>query len=305
MFSIGRRLGVCGWALILLAILASAHAMAEEERWVVLETPHFAVHHRAGHEELAKRAGSDAEAALSRIAPRLWGYPTGRIPVYVYHNRREFIRDTGFPGSKLVVGVAYSQGGLMRVDGSQYFASLPPVIAHELVHLLIDRRMGDRVLAVPLWLNEGLAEMLSGSDRFTSRAVLDQAVSSGGLLPFSTLTEQFPEGRLAELAYCQSRAFVEHLSQRGEALLRALDLMASGTSTDEAFAQAFGSSLADLELAWRRSLAARRGVDWFAVADTLGVALFLLGGLYLAYRGIVRRRRRIIEEWEAEEEANL
>jgi len=288
-------------ALLFMELLFGADASAAERPWSRMETPHFAVYYPPGHEDLAERAGADAEAALRRIAPRLWGYPTGRIPIYVYYNRREFIRDTGFPGSKLVVGVAYSQGGLMRVDGSQYFATLPPVIAHELVHLLIDRRTGDRASAVPLWLNEGLAEMLSGSDRFTSWAVLQQAASSGGLLPFSTLTEQFPEGRLGELAYCQSRAFVEHLSRRGGALVTAVDLIASGASADEAFARSFGSSIADLELEWRRSLAVRRGVDWFALADTLGVALILLGGLYLAYRGVLRRKRRIMEEWEAEE----
>ncbi|MGQ9523932.1 MAG: peptidase MA family metallohydrolase [Armatimonadota bacterium] len=288
-------------AAVLIVLLARVPAYSDEGQWAVLETSHFAVYYRPGHEDLAKRAGGDAEAALARTAPRLWGYPSERIPVYVYHNRREFIRDTGLPGSKLVVGVAYSRRGLMRVDGSQYFASLPPVIAHELVHVLIDRRMGSRVYGVPLWLNEGLAEMLSGADRFTSRMVLNQAASTGGLLTFSSLAEQFPDGPLGELAYCQSRAFVEYLSQRGNALLAALDRIAAGSSADEAFARSFGATIGDLELAWRRTLTARRGVDWFSIADTVGVALLLLAGLYLAYKGIQRRRRRIIEEWEAEE----
>lgn len=289
--------------VLLLAIICAAAAAPSGavDLWRGMETPHFAVYYRPGQQALAERAAADAESALAKIAPRLWGYPKGRIPVYVYHNRKEFIADTGIPGRELVVGVAYSAGELMRIDGSRYFAEISPVIAHELTHILLYKRMGSRILSVPVWLNEGLAVMLSGTAELPSALILQQAASTGSLLSMKSLQSSFPSGSLSDLAYAQSRSFVEYLSEQPSKLLRTLDAIAEGSSPEEAFRKVYGKSIEELELAWRQSLAAKRGLDWLGLAGTIGVGVLMLFGLYMAYRGVLLRKRRIIEEWEEEQ----
>ncbi|MGC8834360.1 MAG: peptidase MA family metallohydrolase [Armatimonadota bacterium] len=289
------------FALLMIICAAAAAPSSAAGLWLSKETSHFTVYYRPGQQALAERTAADAESALAKIAPKLWGYPKDRIPVYVYHNRREFIADTGIPGRELVVGVAYSAGELMRIDGSRYFAEISPVIAHELTHILLYKRIGSRISSVPVWLNEGLAVMLSGTAELPSALILQQAASTGSLLSMKSLQDSFPSGSLTDLAYAQSLSFVEYLSRQPGKPLHTLDAIAEGSSSEEAFRKIYGKSIEELEFAWRQSLAAKHGWDWLGLAGTIGVGVLMLFGLYLAYRGVLLRKRRIIEEWEEEE----
>lgn len=284
--------------LLLVLAIASGRSASSASPWLTLTTSHFLVRYHPGDLTPAQRVADSAKDALARIAPKLWGSPSNRIPIFVYTNRPEFARDTRTAPADLVVGVAYGQTDTIRVDASQAFERIPPIVAHELVHILISQRMGSRVDRVPRWLNEGLAESLSGSSGLRSAELLRQASYTGDFIPFEQLTYAMPTGARGALAYAQSRAFVQFLGQSDPSskLMRALlDRIRAGTTADAAFRAVYGDSLKDLEARWQRSLSPR-GWSVFDILNTFGVALAFLVALYLAYRGIVRRKRRIILE---------
>lgn len=135
------------------------------------------------------------------------------------------------------------------------------VIYHEYVHLLVDNTSGN----VPAWFNEGLAEYYSAfvieEDRKVHLGELIPyhllALREGKLYPLRTLfavdhySPEYNEGSKRGMFYAESWALVHYLilannGQRLPQLAKFLQL-ATKTTIDDAFAQAFQTDIATLE----------------------------------------------------------
>lgn len=219
----------------------------------------------------------------------------------VYPRYIDFVTDTGADKEDWIVGFASSQG-YIAMDGSGYLMASDRLLAHEIVHLLLFRRLKNHLPKMPLWLNEGLAEVLSGEVPDTDSQLV-QASYLGRLVPFEALEKNFPRGEEGSLAYAQSRSFVAFLRKvyGDQALQKVISLIAQGKPFSVAFSQSFGVPLAVLEERWRERLL--RPPWWWtpAFADTL-ILVLMFGGLILAYKSLLYRRKHLLEEeGEAEE----
>jgi hypothetical protein len=93
---------------------------------------------------------------------------------------------------------------------------LGTVLAHEVVHVLLDQYAGHFGPTVPRWLHEGLAQHLSGDTYLGSREedLLYPAVT-GRLLRLRDLEADFPaDPTLRQQAYAQSFSLVSYLVRR-------------------------------------------------------------------------------------------
>jgi tetratricopeptide (TPR) repeat protein len=140
-------------------------------------------------------------------------------------------------------------------------------ICHELVHMVLSRKTGDRA---PVWLQEGSAKLLERSWRqhdaglhmdAGSRGLLADAHAHGKLLTFEQMhpsIAMLPSEDDAALAFAQVSTFMQRfLQNQGEAAFRdALERVNKGIDAREALATAAKLPFAKLESDWKASLPA-------------------------------------------------
>jgi hypothetical protein len=185
---------------------------------------------------------------------------------------------------------------------------VPTVLLHEFCHLFFARATAGAEVEPPKWLDEGMATWLSGdwdlglAYRGDHERILLDATAAGTLIPFRRLDARFPSGPFFQLAYAQSRSFVEWLAARDEerALRRFLELLDRDLDPEPAFAQAFGLSMEDAEKGWKRGLG-RGGPLRFLPS---GRSLFAFGSVLAAVLVLVRwvRVRRQLHRMKDESE---
>lgn len=147
------------------------------------------------------------EEAYVELGSELAYYPDVRVPVLIY-SRRDFSVVTNSPdwaGAVYDGKIRLPIGGLPQMN-DQLEAVLYHEYAHVLVHFLTNRN-------VPVWLNEGLAE-LAGRRKFSPPLTqLQKAVEHNRLIDWDELAKPFtgfPEDK-ALLAYEQSYSLVRFL----------------------------------------------------------------------------------------------
>jgi hypothetical protein len=119
-------------------------------------------------------------------------------------------------------------------------AALRRVLYHEFTHALLF----SLAPGCPFWLNEGLAQYLSG----------EQAVSAAQMIPLGLLAKGFPrDARLAYAAYMESLQAVQDLVEEyGMARLRRLLAgLGAGGDMETAFAAAYGQPFSRWAAQWR------------------------------------------------------
>jgi hypothetical protein len=244
--------------------------------------------------DVAGRLGFDVEG------------PAEVVLVVGHERMREVVR--GDPPA-WAVGVALGSRGLIviRVDLLRrgFGGGLGPVLRHEWVHLAWGRRAGARSRDLPLWLEEGVAEVIGGGVSIEAGLALDRAIAFGNLLAFDAIAGRFPADEAsAGLAYRQSRAWVAHFVERqGWPVLAAvLDDLATGAergadALDRSLRRRTGSGLGEWHASWQQAAEATAS-PWYAVilqdvSWALLIAVALVG--VFAFLGVRRRRRRQIE----------
>ncbi|HBB93769.1 MAG TPA: hypothetical protein DC054_00100 [Blastocatellia bacterium] len=141
-------------------------------------------------------------------------------------------------------------------------------IFHEYVHLLVENTMG---ATVPLWFNEGLAEYYSTFDIKDDyrRVILGDLIANHVLylrenkfLPLRTLfavdykSPYYNEGNKMNVFYAESWMLMHYLLQGDSQkhrpqLAKFVDLLRANATIDEAFQQAFQSSIDSVEKDFR------------------------------------------------------
>jgi len=201
---------------------------------------------------------------------------------------------------KRVVAYAVSEKHRIVMDASKI--TRPPfamgaTLKHEMVHLLLHHHIPHGNL--PKWLDEGLAQQLSGEVTEIlmgeKENVLQRASLSRQLIPISQLNVRFPtDDASVLLAYAQSKSIVAYLAQKYgmtgvRALLRALK---AGEPIRPAVSQCFAISLHALESAWQKDL--KKSVTWIAfLGHNLLIFIFAFGGVVtvIAFiRFIIKKR---------------
>lgn len=269
----------------------------------------------AGLERLAGEALVLLPGVEEEVALRLgWRYAGPAAEVVIVRDHARMEEEVGGAVPVWAVGVArvVDPRIVVRADllAAGQGGGLGPVLRHEWVHLSWGSRAGASRRALPLWVEEGIAEEIGGGITVDAGAALDIAAAFDRLIPLVDLAVRFPAGAWeADLAYRQGRSWVRTLVRHAgwERVRQVLEDLVTGEGDrlrlpgEEAFAASLrhrtGLSLGEWNALWHRSLVvdARpwfhlvlRDLPWLLL---VGVAL---AGL-LAYGALRRRRRREID----------
>lgn len=256
------------------------------------------------------------ERAAHSLADRLPGWwsaieeSLGRdlddsLTIHLVRHAGMVARATGMP--VWVSGVAHSASGEIAIsmhdpDGSR--SDLDTLLRHELVHVALHRATNGA--ALPRWFHEGVAESLANEVSLMRAEALAGAVFGAGVPSLDRIEAEFHgDARQASVAYAAARDFTTWLRYHDadEAQFRQLlSQLHNGREFRQAFKDAYGVALAELDRDWRSGLFGR--FVWLPLLGS-GSLPFLLVGPVVVFAWI-RRRRRLAADWarlEAEDQA--
>lgn len=206
-----------------------------------------------------------------------------------------------------VSGVAHPPSGVIAIsmhdpDGSR--SDLDTLLQHELVHVALYRATNGAKL--PRWFHEGVAESFANEVSLLRAEALAGAVFGVGVPDIERLETYFHgDSRQANVAYAAARDFVTWLRYHDtdEAEFRQLlSQLHGGREFQQAFVDAYGVNLAELDSSWRAGLLGR--FMWFPLLGSGGLPFLLVGPIVVV--AWIRRRRRLADDWarlDAQEQA--
>jgi hypothetical protein len=226
--------------------------------WQTRQQPPLTVHWYEGEAGFGQNLLETATAGLE-TSRALLELPTPEaIEIYVYANAADLQATLDvFNAQDWVAGHADPATGVMVVSlpaGPDQRLEMERQIPHELMHILLARRLGEGYQRLPAWFNEGLASIVELYPNPDYVILLENARQRNATLPMSSLCGAFPRDVAGTLlGYAQSASFTRYLqAQAGpEGLQRLLEAYASGLDCEAGVQTALGSSLAQLEQAWR------------------------------------------------------
>ncbi len=217
----------------------------EEASYKENESTHFTLRYSGAAEpELAREVLRTLEAHFSQIESELDFTPPDSIGVVLY-TQEAFADITRAPGW---VGALNDGRIRVPVQGlSGVTPELSRVLKHELTHSFVGQKTRARA---PTWIQEGLAQWMEGKRSGADAGVLAQVYQGGHAPPLGSLEGSWMglSSDAAGYAYAWALANVEYIVQTdgmGD-IERILDLIASGTSTEEALRQVLHSDYNDL-----------------------------------------------------------
>ncbi len=215
--------------------------------------------------------GIESQLGLSLDAP---------LEIYVYPSGAELQSALPYGGFGWESGHASPKLGVALVaitPGPNQSLVAERLIPHEMLHILLYRRLGKGYDSLPLWLREGLAKMVELSPDADAERVVRQAIANGTSIPMRDLCQTFPlEAGAAYLSYAQSLSFVRYLLETygKSALQELLRTYADGIACEQGVVKVYGKSLSALEYEWRVTLGG--GILWQGVFRNLASYLLLL-----------------------------
>ena len=235
--------------------------------WQTLSGDVVRVHWYKGDRAFGERALKIGEREVAQTSKLLGVTETKPIDFFIYADQGPFYDALG-PGTRENVG------GQANSDIRTLFADIAPssindpwvenVVPHELIHLVFDTAVDNPYHFPPRWLNEGLAVYLSVGYGPSDRSDVENAASSGDLIPLDGLTSQFPTGSGFGLAYAESVSAIDYLVRKNgqAALVSLVRSYADGKTDDEAFKGAIGMDTAAFNDAWLADLGAKAPVTF-------------------------------------------
>jgi hypothetical protein len=267
--------------------------------WQTLEKGLFHIHWVEGDLAFGQEAENVAEQGLTAIQNLIpLESPVDPFEIYLYPHAKDLQVSLEIGGEPWVAGHASPDLGVVLVSipiGPEQELNMEQQIPHELAHIMLYQKTGEKYASIPVWLSEGfasLAELYPNADY--SRA-LDVARQNQSLLPMASLCLAFPrDASGAFLAYAQSASFTRFIQQNygSSGLNRLVQSYMDGLGCSEGAMTALGVSLSSLDTRWEQEVL---GINVQAAAwQKLSPYLSLFGlllvftlapGFFLARRG--------------------
>jgi hypothetical protein len=214
-------------------------------------------------------------------------------------------------GTRHIVAFAAPRENVMVIDHSKMHTTpftLASTLKHELCHLLLHHYIdGERL---PKWLDEGVSQWASDGVAEVimdyKRAILPQAIVSGRYFRMNALHERFPRDKQAlQLAYAQSRSFVDYISKEygRDQILLLLNKLRKGLEIEAAIEETFAITFDELEKKWLEQLKNKKIWLTFLITHIYEI-LFFLGAITLV-SGFIRfviKRKAYKDSYEDQEE---
>ena len=259
---------VVAFLVFLLLMLMTLPAWAEEapelrDEWRMMKTPNFVLLGDASERQM-EEVGESLEGLHSFLSQMSSGAVEAPVPtfVYVFKNKRSFdpyrlLQPNGEPLDITGFFSRRQHANYLAIDGSSRDAMIG-VTLHEYVHFFVSYRL----LGIPVWFNEGLAEFYSTFESVRDYVNIGKIIpghlawlKQNTMIPLLDLfavshdSPEYNESDRRGVFYAQSWALVHYLfleRENGrEQLIEFLKLQ-STMPREDAFKQAFGSTPKEL-----------------------------------------------------------
>ncbi len=243
----------------------------QKDRWIELESRNFTFFSNAG-ERTTRRVAADLEQLRAVIAEISDLDDSGPVPIYVY----VFKNDRAFTSFKMLYRgrPAATTGYFLHREHANYIAinggaggDASNIVYHEFVHYYSTTNLPD----LPVWFEEGLAELYQTfeADATTARIGIPinhhlYRLKTSQLMPIDALfavdhdSPAYNEEDRKGAFYAQAWALVHYLmignEQRRAETQQFVSLLQQGVPEDVAFARAYSTDPAGLQLEFRRYL---------------------------------------------------
>ncbi|HUE99574.1 MAG TPA: peptidase MA family metallohydrolase [Anaerolineales bacterium] len=248
--------------------------------WQTLETDAAKVNWYHGDATFGQAALDAAQAGLASISRSMPPDLAPPIEIFIYANADD-LRGTLVPGGEeWVAGHADPGLGVVMVviaPGAEQGITMEQRIPHELMHVMLYRRVGSGYHNIPAWLREGMATLAELYPNVDYDRALADATASNSLIPLKELCGSFPaDAGQAFLAYAESRSFTNYLHETygSTRLLNLAAAYADGVDCERGTERAFGVSLSNLETNWRSSVLGQN--TFFSTLQNISPYLVLL-----------------------------
>ncbi len=246
--------------ILLTFTLLTARPAADHFDWQTLESGMLKVHWYQGDTSFGQAALDAAQAGLESIGRYIPSSLEQPVEIFIYASVDD-LKSEQIPGAEnWVAGHADPALGVVMVvipPGAEQHINMEQRIPHELMHVMLYRRIGVGYLNIPAWLREGMATLAEIYPNTEYDRALADAAANDNLIPLQDLCASFPSdaGR-AFLAYAESHSFTGYLhdSYGSVGLLDLAKTYADGVDCARGTERAFGVSLSSLETQWRSSV---------------------------------------------------
>lgn len=244
-------------------VVFSSEAFAET--WNTKKSDHFIIQYRDGIEtSWASAVLRKAEYYYDRIAQevgysrynKFWTWDK-RVQIVVYTDANDFAQHTNQPG--------WAGGGAIRhrklsaiITYKHEDGFMDGLLPHEISHLILKDFIG-RAQPIPLWFDEGVAQLQEEGKKEKARVFMRYMVKEDKYIPFRSLfnhdIRREKDVNKAALFYIQSVSIVDFLISRyGSENFRELcGFLKEGLSFEQALDKAYAStidSVDDLQKKW-------------------------------------------------------
>ncbi|MCK6540072.1 MAG: hypothetical protein L6Q26_08430 [Anaerolineales bacterium] len=277
---------------------ATASIRYDDDRfaWQTLETDALRVHWYNSDGDFGVSALNAAQTGLQNIRGFFAPILSPPVDVFIYANESD-LRGALYGAEAWVAGHADSAAGVITVTiepGAEQGILMEQRIPHELMHVMLHRRVGAGYRNLPAWLSEGMAMLAEAYPNPNYAILLRDAAARDALIPIRDLCDSFsPRIDSAFLAYAESRSFTDYL--RGlygaDGLLSLANAYANGVTCERGTERAFGVSLAKLERDWRVAALGQSGVA-STLGDVVPYLILLCLVVFFPLVGIVNAMRK-------------
>lgn len=224
------------------------------------------VHWYEGDAKFGQAALETAQTGLESMGPLIPSNLQQPIEIFIYANTNDLESALASGKEDWIAGHADPELGIVHVliqPGSEEKITMEQRIPHELMHVMLYRRVGAGYENIPAWLREGMATLAEMYPNAEYDRVLAEAVSSSNVIPLKDLCSSFPaEAGQAFLAYAEARSFTEFLHKMydSDGLMDLATVYAGGVDCEHGPKRAFGVSFSRLESQWRSSVSGRNTI---------------------------------------------
>lgn len=230
--------------------------------WQGFQNQEFSIAWYQPDPSLGQTIYNTALQGMDRIHSQLTTPDPEDISIYAYSNVVDMQETLMFTGGSnfWIAGHAASDLGVIVVSlppGPEQTLEIKRQIPHELVHILLYRRMGASYPNLPRWFNEGLASTAELFPNPDYQLLLDKAYERGSLIPLSDLCASFPTDAASfQLSYAEAYAFTNYLLETyGKDKIDGLvQAYTRGLSCDQGIQEVFQMPLSRLESEWRQAM---------------------------------------------------
>lgn len=222
--------------------------------WQSLTKEKVTIYWYEGEQSFAEELMSAAQQALARLAEETGAYLKKPVKMYIYANSQDLQGAMIFP-QEWTGGVAFTRYGIIAIgiDPSNLLWG-ERSIAHELSHLVVHQMTFNPYIALPTWLDEGLAMYTEGTLSAGFVDYITEAIEENGLISVRSLSSPFSAySSQATLSYAESYSVVEFLitSYGQDKMLELLTTFSEGSSYDGALERVYGFDMDGLDALWR------------------------------------------------------